>query len=107
MVTIKIGGNEMRFPGVSSVDENWINQEINGLKRDGKPVCVRVTLHEGDVNIILTTANCVGNGPGGVRTLTKSEEDAFDLWEKLGLKNGEVSGGKVVAFFKQVRKLVE
>lgn len=107
MVTIKIGGIEMRFPGVSSVDENWINQEVNGLRRDGKPVCVRVTLHEGDVNIILTTANCVGNGLGGVRTLTKNEEDAFDLWEKLGLNNGEITGGKVVAFFKQVRKLVE
>lgn len=107
MVTIKIGGSEITFENISSVDENWIIQHINGLRHDDKVICIRVTLHTDAVNIILTGGECVGNRGGVGRVLTQEEEDAFDLWEKLGLNRGRVEGGKVVAFFKQVRRIAE
>lgn len=107
MVTIKIGGSELTFNNISLVDENWIIQQINGLRHDDKAICVRVTLHTDAVNIILTGGECTGNSGGVARTLTQEEADVFDLWEKLGLNGRRVEGGKVVAFFKQVGRIAE
>ena len=107
MVTIKIGENEMEFDTISSVDENWIIQHINRRRHDGKTICVRVTLHTDAVNIILTGGECIGGGGGSARRLTQEEEDAFELWERLGLNGSRVDAGKLVAFFKQVRRIAE
>ncbi len=107
MVTIKIGESEMEFDRISSVDENWIIQNVNRRRQDFKTVCVRVTLHTDAVSIILIGGECIGGGGGSARRLTQEEEDALELWEKLGLKGSRVDAGKLVGFFKQVRRIAE
>jgi hypothetical protein len=101
MITVSIG-QESRSS--SDITESWINQQINRRLRDGAPVCVTVTMKNGDLDMILRTTDCpTPRGPG--RAPNRYERGAFDLWEKLGLQNGEVRGGKLVAFLKQMGEL--
>ena len=106
MIDVKIGSNKRQFENISVIDENWINQQIQGLKRDGHQICVRISVNEGPVNVLLATADCSSNGGGG-REATADERRVFELWERLGLKDGEIAGGKVVAFFKQLRRIID
>lgn len=105
MITVKIGANARDFQDVGHVDEHWLNQQINGLRGDKHPVCIRVSISEGPLNMTLATADCSGSGGGG-RMPNSEEEEAFALWKKLGLDRKEFQGHTLVAFFKQVRKIV-
>lgn len=105
MVSIKIGAAAREFESVDRVEESWVNQQINGLRGDKHPVCVRVSIHEGPLNITLATANCQSAGGGG-RLPNSEEEQAFELWKKLGLKRDGFDVHNLVAFFKQVRKVI-
>jgi hypothetical protein len=105
MVTVKIGAAVRDFESVDRIEENWINQQINGLRGDKHPVCVRVSINEGPLNMTLITANCPSGGGGG-RLPNSEEEKAFELWEKLGLKRDGFNPHNLVAFFKQVRKII-
>ncbi|MGE0244008.1 MAG: hypothetical protein AB7Q37_00060 [Pyrinomonadaceae bacterium] len=107
MVTIKIGNDELTFNSIAAVDENWVIQHVNARRHDTAPVCVRVTLNTDSVNIILSGGECVGSSGGGARPLTTEEDAAYDLWDKLGLNTQRIEGGKLVAFFKQVRRIAE
>jgi hypothetical protein len=46
------------------------------------------------------------SGGGGGRLPNPEEEKAFELWEKLGLKRDDFNPHNLVAFFKQVRKIL-
>lgn len=105
MIAVKIGANARDFSNVDDVEESWINRQINGLRGDHYPVCVRVKVNEGPLNMTLATADCDASGGGG-RLPNAEEAQAFELWEKLGLSNPGFSGGNLVAFFKQLRKLI-
>jgi hypothetical protein len=105
MVTVKIGASERTFENVEGVEEGWVNQQIKGLRGDGHPVCIFVTLNEGPVSIFLSTPDCQ-KLPGGSRPLTPEEERAFDLWDKLGLNRPDFQGHSLIAFFKQVRRII-
>ena len=105
MVTVKIGASSRDFDSVERIDESWINQQIRGLKKDNHPVCVRVTIHEGSLNMTLTTPECPAAGVGG-RPPNRDEARAFDLWDKHGLNRGDFQGGNLIAFFKQLRSIV-
>ncbi len=105
MVIIKIGSGERQFSSVRDIDESWINQQINRRNEDGLDVCVQVSVQQEAVDIRLSTPACTGYGGGG-RRATEQEQGIFDLWEKHGLNASDFTGGKVVAFFKQLRKLL-
>lgn len=45
MITVRIGGQERECP----VDPNWINQQIQGGRRDGGAPCVRVTIRSAEL----------------------------------------------------------
>lgn len=102
MIKIRIGNEERDF---ASVDEHWINQQINGRRADGQIVCVMVTIQEGDLNMVLSTPTCEYSG-GGSRHPNPHEKEIFDLWEKRGLKDTNFTGGNLVAFLKQFRRFV-
>jgi len=57
------------------------------------------------VNIRLSTPACRKSGGGG-RPPNQQEKGIFELWDKQGLNRTDFSGGNVVAFFKQLRKLL-
>jgi hypothetical protein len=64
-----------QFTNIGEIDESWINQQINGLRRDEHPVCVLVTIK------------------------------VFEMWNDERLNGNDITGGHVVAFFKRIRKI--
>lgn len=106
MIIVKINAIEQRYDHIERVDENWINQQIRGLRGDNQHICVRVQIREKAVNMSLTTPTCAQSG-GGSRPPNPLEQKIFELWDKLGLNKFEIQGGNLVAFFKQARRIVE
>jgi len=102
MIVVRIGSDERDMTG--PIDEQWINEQINRRHQAGEMVCIRVTIHDGDLNMVLTTPGCGGGGAGG-RMPTASEREIFDLWATRGLNAPGFSGGNLVAFLKQLRKV--
>ena len=103
MIRIKIGSNEPRE--FKDVGPDWINEQINLRRRDGVAVCVRVFIEEGSINMVLSTPGCQGGGDGG-RSPNEQEKQIFGLWEKLHLNKESFTGGNLVAFLKQVSRLL-
>jgi hypothetical protein len=102
MITIQIG-EEQR--DLAEADENWINEQINRRRADGLSVCVKVTIREGDVNIVLSTPTCGGGGRGG-RAPRGREIEVWQLWNKRGLGGTDFAGGNVVAVLKQLPRVL-
>jgi hypothetical protein len=97
-IKVQIGTSER---DISDIEPNWVNEQINRRKKDGVPVCVRVSINLGDINIALATTDCPGGGGGG-RPPNRQEKEIFALWNKLHLNQESFSGGNLVAFLKQI-----
>lgn len=102
MIRIRIGNEER---DLASVDEHWINQQINLRRKDGQTICVRVTIQEGDMNMVLSTPTC-GTSRGGGRPPSPQEREVFDLWDQRGLNKVDFTGGNLVAFLKQLKRIL-
>lgn len=100
MIRIRIGDEEREL---ASADEHWINQQINRRRADGQSVCVRITVHEGDLDMVLTTPTC-GTSGGGGRPPRPREKEVFELWNQRGLNDVNFTGGNLVAFLKQIKR---
>jgi hypothetical protein len=98
MVTVAIGHE---FRSDSDISESWINQQVNRRLHDGARICVVVTVKEGDLDMILRTIDCP-SPQGSGRQANSQERGVFDLWKKLHLQDGEVRGGNLVGFLKQM-----
>lgn len=101
MVKVKIGSEERN---IEDVDSSWINQQINRRRKDG-PVCVRVTINDDDINMVLSSGDCPRVG-GGRRPPGPQEKEIFDLWDKHRLNEIDFPSGQLVAFIKQITKLL-
>jgi len=102
MIKIRIAEAEREF---GSVDESWINQQINRRRADGLTVCVRVIVKEGDLDMILSTPTCGARGGGG-RPPRPREKKVFNLWNQRGLNDTDFTGGNLVAFLKQLKHIL-
>jgi hypothetical protein len=102
MIRIQIGDEER---DLDNADEHWINQQINRRRADGKSVCVRVTIHAGDLDMVLSTPTCGASG-GGSRPPRPGEKEVFDLWNERGLNKADFTGGNLVAFLKQIKNVL-
>lgn len=98
MIIVKIGDTEREL---DSISESWINQQINRRRADGISVCVRVSIHENQLNMTLSTPNCP-SGSGG-RPPTKKEKQVVDIWDQKGLNTEKFTGGNLIAFLKQIK----
>ena len=98
-VRIVIGSSERN---INNIDPNWINEQVNRRRNEGVPACVRIIIEEGDINLSLATSDCPSSD-GVRRTLTGSENEVLDLWNKLHLSETDFSSGNLVAFLKQLR----
>lgn len=103
MVTLHVG-NEVR--DWADVDEHWLCKQINGRRKDGERVCVRVRVQAGGMDLYLATPACGGGGGGGFRAPTPRESEVFDLWRKLHLSEPDFSCGNVHAFLVQLKRLL-
>jgi hypothetical protein len=90
---------------LGSVNEHWINQQINRRRFDGQVVCVRVTVNESDLNMVLSTPTCPSNGCGG-RPPRPHEREVFNLWDKHKLNEIEFTGGNLIGFLKRLKRTV-
>lgn len=102
MITIKIDTVEQQL---ENLDESWILQQINRRRDEGDSVCVIVKIDEPNVKIILATKDC-GNAGGSARALTREEERVVERWRKHHLDKPEFAGGELVAFLKQLARLL-
>jgi len=100
--TISIGSESRPL---EDADPEWITQQINGRRKDGQAVCVRVSIHTSGLNLSYSTPACVSAGGGG-RPPTSREKEVLDLWVGHGLNQGNFSPGNVVAFVRQVLRLI-
>lgn len=102
MITITIGTAQATF---DQADDAWINQQINRRRADGAVICVQVSIQESDVNVVLRTPAC-GAGGGGGRLPNPREKQVFDLWNARHLNEREFTGGDVVSFLRQLRRIL-
>jgi len=105
LIKIFIGNNERQFDDVYNIDESWINQQINKRKEDKEKVCVRVYIKNELIDVLLTTLAC-GRGEISRRRPNPRETEIFNLWERRGLRKEKFSGGDLISFFKQLRKII-
>lgn len=101
MVKIKIGSEERNIEDINS---SWINQQINRRRKDG-PVCVRVTINDDAINMVLSSGDCPRTG-GGVRPARTQEKEIFVLWGKHRLNEANFPSGQLVAFIKQLQRFL-
>ena len=106
LIKIRIGNNERQFDDVYNVDESWINQQINKRKVDKEKICVRVYIKNEFIDVILTTPACGKKEGGSRRRPNFRETEIFNLWEIRGLNEEKISGGKLISFFKHLRKII-
>jgi len=106
MITIKIGSYERIFSAVGNIDENWIKQQIRGLRNDGYSVCVRITIDKNPLNMVLTTQGCNSNG-GSTRLPNYDEKRIFEFWHARKLDKKDFDENNLVAFLMQVRNVIE
>lgn len=99
MIKVKIGESERDR---SNADAQWINEQINRRRAEGKSVCVRVTIDSSPVNFMLSTPQCGSSGGGGGRPLNADETKILSYWEKLHLNTDGFTGGNLVAFLRQI-----
>ena len=96
-------GQETR--DLEAASESWINDQLNRRREDGQNICVQVTVHAGGLQLALSTPGCASGGGGG-RQPTSREMAVLDLWNKLHLNQVGFTGGNLVAFLKQLRRLL-
>ena len=73
MVTLWINGQEHE-----GVDEGWIARTIQGFRRDGTAVCVRVGIKGDGLDLAVTAGICPPT-PSAHRMPNAREQRAFDL----------------------------
>jgi len=105
LIKIRIGNNERQFDDVYNIDESWINQQINKRKEDKEKICIRVYIKNEFIDILLTTPACGGGGGSG-RGPNPQEIEILNLWKIRGLNEEKFSGGNLISFFKQLRKII-
>ena len=103
MIRITIGSSERQLKSSLDLDESWINQQINRRREDGQQVCVKVKIRTDSLDFTLATPTCEGLGG---RRPKPHEQEIFDLWKKRGLDKKDFTGGNLVAFIKQLKRLL-
>lgn len=100
MILVRIGEEERQY---DNADEHWIAQQLNRRRNDGITPCIKVSIHQGGLNMALATAGCVSGGGGG-RPPTSQEKAIFDLWQSRGLNDPNFNLGNLMAFLKQLKR---
>lgn len=97
MITLK-NGSEERTNG--NIKERWIAQQIR--KRNGKPVCIKSIIREGDVSARFSSGACSRSGGGGNGPKpNRKERQLFKLWDQKGLNGTNINAGMIISFLKE------
>jgi len=97
MITININGQTRE-----GVDESWIAQRLEGLRRDDQSICVNVLVKAPGVDLRLTAGACPQGGSGG-RPPNSQEQQVFKMWNECGLGSpAAVAPGKLIECLKRL-----
>lgn len=100
MIRVRIGESERELRDATP---QWIQEQLNRRRADGISICVQVLIDSHQVNLALSTPNCLRNvGGSGGRPLNSHESNTVSMWEKLHLNTQEFTGGNLIAFLKQI-----
>lgn len=105
MIVLTIAGENRDIKTPSDIDESWITQQIHRRKHDGRIVCVQVQIKTEIVNVALQTVGCATGGGRG-RQATPIEARVLELWRERGLNDADYAAGQVIAFLRQVFRIV-
>lgn len=100
MITVTIGEEERTL---QEATEQWINHQIQRRRADGMAICVRVSIRQGGLDMILATPSCISRGGSG-RAPNANEKEIFGLWNQRGLNDPNFSGGNLIAFLAQLKR---
>jgi hypothetical protein len=100
MIKIKIAEDER---SLNEVDAQWINQQINRRKEEGLSVCVRITIKNRNIDMVLSTPNCIIEG-AIARSPNPQEKEIINLWNERGLDKQGFTSGNLIAFISQLQR---
>jgi len=99
MIRIWINGQQRE-----GIDEGWIVRQVQGHRRDGSDVCVRVSAKGDGVDMAVTAGICP-SGPGGGRQATMREQQLFRLWGECHLAgDGRFAPGQLIQCLKSLER---
>ncbi len=99
MISVWINGEQR-----DGIDEGWIARRVQGLRRDGETVCVRVTVKADGVDILVTAGSCAPS-VGGARRANPRETQLFRLWDACGVKSaGEFPPGQLIQCLRRLER---
>lgn len=101
MVRVTVNGIERDLREVSVP---WLREHIEPTRNQGLPVCVKVSIKFGDIDMGLSTPGCAPSGHAH-RPPRPKEKELFDLWDKQGLNTEEFSIEQLNAFLNAVKNL--
>jgi hypothetical protein len=103
MVTVWINGQQHE-----EIDEGWVNRTIQGLRRDGQPICVRVQVRTQEVNVNLTAGRCDPDGrSGGGRSPRPRERSVLEQWAECSPgAEPNFPPGQLMQCLKKIERLV-
>lgn len=97
MNTVKIGSQER---SLNDADPHWVEQQINGLRRDREVVVIVVRIRVGGDDLCFVAPPPPGSGPR--RQYSTTENAIIALWGKCGMNKASVSAGDLISFLKQL-----
>jgi hypothetical protein len=102
-IQVSIGGTRKRL---QDVDDCWVDQQITRRQAQGQLVCVQVHIECDRAIQSLNTPTC-GGVPGGSRPPNHLEQRIFDAWERCNLTTSRFDARDVMAFLKQLMRMLE
>jgi hypothetical protein len=99
MIRVSVGDIDRDIRDVSLP---WLRERIESLRNQGLPVCVKVTIKSGDIDMILSTPSCPSS-PSTPRPARPKEREILDLWDKRGLNADDFNIGQLEAFLNQIK----
>ena len=103
MIKIKIADDDR--PG-NPLDEEWVHQQINRRRDAGESVCVRVTLEQNELNIMLSTKTCAATGHPPITNPSPLEKKIYEFWKGRKLNAVDFTSSNVVAFIIHLQDLL-
>lgn len=101
MISVWINGQQR-----DGLDEGWIARTIGGLRRDGAPICVRVTVVADGVNVAMTAGQCTGGGGGSGRVPNPREREVLDQWAACQSHGGDLTPGLLIQCLRRVERAI-
>lgn len=87
------------------IDEGWIVRTIQGLRRDGEDVCVRIAVKASGLDLGVSAGACAPSGGG--REPTASERRILDLWNACGLQGQtDFPPGQLIQCLKRLERAI-